>query len=203
MSFETAAPAKSGIRADNARKNRCTTLLCVLENPKTIANLGTAIRTTDSFGISKMYLIDGFKIYDKKKLDSLSVSASRYCYVRVFKTTSDCLSHLEKKGYSNVMTSPHVKECEINDDLNAHDFTQYKKLAVWFGNESTGISKEAIEYANACISIKMCGIVESLNLASCHAIAMYVISEQRRAARKSRETKDITKTYTLLPPING
>lgn len=65
--------------------------------------------------------------------------------------------------------------------LHEHDYTRYKKLAVWFGNEGIGISKAAIERSDLCINIPMYGIIESLNLGTSSGIVLYEITKQRRA----------------------
>ncbi|WP_410176351.1 TrmH family RNA methyltransferase [Rickettsia hoogstraalii] len=61
-----------------------------------------------------------------------------------------------------------------------HDYTKYKKLAVWFGNERVGISKTAVERSSFCINIPMYGIIESLNLGTSSGIVLYEIAKQRR-----------------------
>lgn len=55
------------------------------------------------------------------------------------------------------------------------------KLAVWFGNESRGISNEAVEASEFCLSIPMFGMIESLNLGTTTGIVLYEITKQRRA----------------------
>lgn len=64
--------------------------------------------------------------------------------------------------------------------LHKHDYTSYKKLAVWFGNEGQGISKAAVERSRLCINIPMYGIIESLNLGTSSGIVLYEITKQRR-----------------------
>ena len=44
------------------------------------------------------------------------------------------MDHLEKNGFISLVTSPHVKGLR-NVVLHDHDYTPYKKLAIWFGNE--------------------------------------------------------------------
>jgi tRNA (guanosine-2'-O-)-methyltransferase len=65
--------------------------------------------------------------------------------------------------------------------LHEHDYTGYKKLAIWFGNEGTGISESALERSELCINIPMYGIIESLNLGTSSGIVLYEITKQRRA----------------------
>lgn len=57
-------------------------------------------------------------------------------------------------------------------------YTQ-KKLAVWFGNESRGVSDEVITKSEMCINIPMNGIIESLNLGTDTGIVLYEITTQK------------------------
>ncbi|MDR1691490.1 MAG: hypothetical protein LBR35_01455, partial [Rickettsiales bacterium] len=65
-------------------------------------------------------------------------------------------------------------------------FTQ-KRLAVWFGTESRGISDLAVERSAACVSIEMYGIIESFNLAVSTGIVLYEITKQRREFQKNNK----------------
>ena len=78
------------------------------------------------------------------------------------------------------MTSPHIKGKE-SLYLHEGDYTVFPKLAVWFGNESRGISAEAVEKAELCIAIPMFGMIESLNLGTSSGIVLYEVTKQRRA----------------------
>ena len=75
-----------------------------------------------------------------------------------------------------------------NATLDAVDYTLPAKLAVWFGNESRGISDLAVEHAEMCVSIPMFGMIESLNLGTTSGIVLYEVTKQRRAyAQKYRK----------------
>jgi tRNA (guanosine-2'-O-)-methyltransferase len=113
------------------------------------------------------------------------VSAVKWTFVKKFNTTEECLAHLEKNKFVSIATSPHVKG-KTNIILQDGDFTQ-KRLAVWFGNESRGISDLAVERSAACISVEMYGIIESLNLATSTGIVLYEITKQRRAYQKNNK----------------
>ena len=98
----------------------------------------------------------------------------------MFDDTASCLAHLEKNGFVSVVTSPHTKGRK-NVVLHEADYTKYTKLAVWFGNEGTGISDVALERSEMCVNIPMAGIIESLNLGTSSGIVLYEIAKQRRA----------------------
>jgi len=85
---------------------------------------------------------------------------------------------LKFKGYVSAVTSPHLKGRK-NVVLHEGDFTQ-PMLAVWFGNESQGVSELAVKNSEVCINIPMCGIIESLNLGACTGIVLYEVTKQRR-----------------------
>jgi tRNA (guanosine-2'-O-)-methyltransferase len=158
--------------------------ICVLENPTDDVNIGSALRNICAFGVSKLYIVGGSKPYvdfettrNNKHLTNLSVGANKWVFVRHFKTTSECISYLRKNLYTIAVTSSHLQNKD-NVDLYEGNFTQ-RRIAVWFGNESKGISQEAIDNADLCIQIPMGGIVESLNLGTSTGIVLSYISYQR------------------------
>ncbi len=158
--------------------------ICVLENPTDIVNIGSAIRNISAFGVEKLYVVGGAKniLRDfessrtNKRLTNISVGANKWVFVKYFDTTSECIAHLKKNLYTVAVTSSHAKKNNIN--LYEETFTQ-KRLAVWFGNESKGISDEAVQNADMCIEIPMGGIVESLNLGTSTGIVLSYIGHQR------------------------
>lgn len=179
---------KSAIRqrADEIKDYQCKNLIAVLENPMDIKNLGAVIRNTNALGVEKIYVVDSRKslpndwedIREKKSLFKISVSASKWTFVKRFDNTEECLAHLEKQRFTSVITSPHIKGKD-NFILHEADYTQ-TRLAVWFGNESRGVSDLVVENSEFCVSIPMFGMIESLNLATTTGIVLYEVTKQRR-----------------------
>jgi tRNA (guanosine-2'-O-)-methyltransferase len=175
------------IKADKIKDFRCKNLIAVIEEPDDLRNVGTIIRNVNALGVEKAYVVSkGGLIPEewelmrtKTKLNALSASAIKWSFVKVFKTSEECFDHLEQNGFISAVTSPHTKGKE-NAILHEHDFTEYKKLAVWFGNEGVGISKTAFERSQLCINIPMYGIIESFNLGTSSGIVLYEITKQRR-----------------------
>lgn len=173
-------------RADEIKKQRCKNLIAVLEEPIMIKNIGTVIRNINALGVEKLYVVDSKgrlpadwqDMRESRFLIKPSVSAIKWSFVKTFKSTQACIDHLKKNRFTSVVTSPHIIG-KTNVILHEGNFTQ-KKLAVWFGNESRGISELAIENSEACIQIEMFGMVESLNLGTSSGIVLYEIAKQRR-----------------------
>lgn len=175
-------------RADEIKDYRCKNLIAVIEEPNDIRNIGTVIRNVNALGVEKTYIVDSRKalpddwqeMREKKSLTKPSVSAIKWSFVKRFDSTEECLAHLESNRFTSVVTSPHVKGKD-NRILHETDYTTYTKLAVWFGNESRGISDLAVERSEFCVSIPMFGMIESLNLGTTSGIVLYEITKQRRA----------------------
>jgi tRNA (guanosine-2'-O-)-methyltransferase len=173
-------------RADEIKPYRCKNLIAVLENPNDIRNIGTVIRNVNALGVEKTYIVDSRgglpddweEMRERKSLNKTSVSAIKWSFVRRFESTEACLEYLEKKRFVSIVTSPHIKG-KKNVILHEGDYTQ-TRLAVWFGNESRGISDLALERSEMCVSIPMFGIIESLNLGTTTGIVLYEITKQRR-----------------------
>lgn len=180
---------KSPVRqkADGIKPYRCKNLIVVLENPMDIKNIGTVIRNVNALGVEKTYIVDSRKslpedweeMRERKSLSKTSVSAIKWSFVKRFDSTEECIKHLEKNRYTSVVTSPHIKG-KRNEVLHKADYTM-PRLAVWFGNESRGVSDEAVASSEFCVSIPMFGMIESLNLGTTTGIVLYEITKQRRA----------------------
>jgi len=175
-------------KAEKIKEFRCKHLIAVIENPDNIMNIGTVIRNVNALGVEKAYVIDQNnsllgnwqEMRTHPQLKKLSASAIQWSFVKKFKDTASCLEHLKKNGFVSVVTSPHIKGRK-NVVLHEGDYTQFKKLAVWFGNETTGISDLAMNESAMCVNIPMFGIIESLNLGTSTGIVLYEIAKQRRA----------------------
>lgn len=173
-------------RADEIKEYQCKNLIAVLENPMDIKNIGSVIRNANALGVEKIYVVDSRKslpdnwddLRERKSLSKISVSASKWTFVKRFDSTEECLEHLENNRFTSIVTSPHVKG-KVNHILHEACYT-HPKLAVWFGNEARGVSDIVVDKSESCISIPMFGLIESLNLATTTGIVLYEVTKQRR-----------------------
>ena len=194
---EPAPKSEKRQRADKIKPYRCKNLIAVIEDPHDIKNIGTVVRNVNALGVEKTYIVDPRKalpddwqdMRENKSLSSTSVSAIKWSFVKRFESTEACLQHLEKNRFVSIVTSPHVKG-HNNFLLNEGDYTQYAKLAVWFGSESKGISDLAVKRSEMCVSIPMLGMIESLNLGTTSGIVLYEITKQRREYMRKYKYKN-------------
>ena len=173
-------------RAKEIKPYRCKNLIAVIENPKDIKNIGTIIRNVNALGVDKTYIVDPKKklpddwqdMRERQSLSQTSVSAIKWSFVKRFDSTEDCLKRLERNRYVSIATSPHLKG-KKTVILHEADYT-HPRVAVWFGNESRGISDLVGERSEFCVTIPMFGMIESLNLGTTSGIVLYEITKQRR-----------------------
>lgn len=173
-------------RANDIKDYQCKNLVAVLENPMDVKNIGAVIRNANALGVEKIYVVDERKslpddweeLRERKSISKISVSASKWTFVKRFDSSEECLAHLAKNRFISVVTSPHTKGKE-NFILHEADYTQ-TRLAVWFGNEARGISDSVVSKSAFCVSIPMFGMIESLNLATTTGIVLYEVTKQRR-----------------------
>ena len=201
-------PQKSAVRkrADEIKQYRCKNLIAVIEEPTDIKNIGTVIRNVNALGVEKAYIVDSRGalpddwqgMRERRSLSKTSASAVKWSFVKRFDSTEECLRHLERNRVTSIVTAPHVKG-HRNEILHNVDYTVYTKLAIWFGNESRGISDLAVERSEMCVSIPMFGMIESLNLGTTSGIVLYEVTKQRREYQRKykragkRRPKSITK----------
>lgn len=175
-------------RAAAIKPYRCKHLIAVIEEPSDVKNIGTVIRNVNALGVEKVYVVDSRKslpddwqeMRERPSLAKTSVSGVKWSFVKRFDSTDECFDHLESKNFRSIVTSPHVKG-KKSAYLHEADFTEYPKLAIWFGNESRGISPRAIERSELCLAIPMFGMIESLNLGTSSGIILYEVTKQRRS----------------------
>lgn len=168
-------------------ENRESALVAVLENPSYIRNIGTVIRNVNALGVDALLVIDNLNRLDagisalrqQKSLLKFSNGAVKWTNVKRFDSVDQCFSFLENNGFLSVGTSPHPI-CKKQIKLGESDLTQ-SKLAIWFGEESNGLSAEAINKLECCLTIEMKGKVESLNLSTTTGVVLYEAVKQRTA----------------------
>ena len=165
--------------------NEKVALVAVLENPNYIRNIGTVIRNINALGVDALLVIDNLNRLDiniselrqRKSLLKFSNGAVKWTTVKRFESSQQCFEFLQENNFVSVGTSPHAI-CKRQVELSASELTA-PKLAIWFGEESKGLSEAAISNCEYCLTIEMKGRVESLNLSTTTGIVMYEAVRQR------------------------
>lgn len=159
------------LKVEKCRQNDLTV---VFENIHDPHNVSAILRSIESAGIDKAYLI-----YNTNKFPKIgrisSASAKKWVNLEKFKTSGECFAVLRERGFKIYAT--HLSEGIANTSLYDLDLTE--KCALVFGNERDGVSEETVKLSDKNFIIPMYGIVQSLNVSVSSAICVYEALRQR------------------------
>jgi tRNA (guanosine-2'-O-)-methyltransferase len=149
-------------------------LTVVLENIIDNHNSSAVIRSAECFGIQDIHQIDfGSKL---KPAKNISRGSYNWMDIHIHKASEnnsiDCIQKLKGEGYKIIATTPHIKKQSVSE----LDLTQ--KVAIFFGQEHDGLSKQVIDSADEFLIIPMYGFTESLNISVACAVTIYEAMRQ-------------------------
>jgi tRNA (guanosine-2'-O-)-methyltransferase len=155
-------------------------LTVVMENIHDPHNVSAVFRTCDAVGVMQvelLYTVEKFPRIGKKS----SSSANKWLERRQHTSVDACFRTLREEGFQIYAT--HLG----TGTVSLYDLDLTKKVALVFGNEHRGVSKEAAEKADANFQIPMLGMIQSLNVSVAAAVSLYEALRQRIACGKTKE----------------
>jgi tRNA (guanosine-2'-O-)-methyltransferase len=163
-------------RIDRVVAERTRTLTVVMEAFCDPQNVNAVLRTCEAFGVQEVHVVDGpQKAYERNK--KISQNADKWLDVVRWRTSAECLDALHARGFACYAT--HLGEG--SGALGELSFAG--KVALVFGNESRGVSDEAVRLADATFTIPMRGFVQSFNVSVAVAITLAKAVERREVER--------------------
>jgi TrmH family RNA methyltransferase len=147
-------------------------LLLIATELQDPGNLGTLIRSAEAFGATGYVVLPGTVSPDNQK--TLRASAGSIFRLPGITICEDHLFSVLKQKKIRALAAVAAG----GDSLSNHDLTRPCALIV--GNEGSGIAPEILRRADACVTIRTPGPVESLNAAIAGSILLYEAARQRR-----------------------
>lgn len=151
--------------------NRTRHLTVVLEDIFQVQNASAVVRSCECFGVQDIHWIKKRNAFSP--MESVSKGSTQWLNLHNYTNNDDCYNALRQAGYKIVATSPH--DSGGKESISLQDLDLSQKVALVFGTEDVGLTKEAIEKADACVKIDMYGFTESLNLSVSVAICLHHI----------------------------
>jgi len=152
---------------DEIRQLPRTPIVTVLDNIRSLYNVGAMFRTSDGLMIEKMYLCGMTGMPPRREIEKTSLGASDIVPWEYRKNTIDAVKDLKEKGYQIIaleLTDPPMHYAEVNFSFPA---------ALIVGHEINGVSDDVMKMVDLSISIPMLGRANSLNVATAYGIATY------------------------------
>lgn len=146
----------------------------VLEDIFQPHNASAVLRSCDCFGVQDVHIIENNNKYEVNPDVALGSSKwlSLYKYNKPENNTRECLQQLKNEGYRIIATTPHKNGASPEDIPLDH------KIALAFGTELEGLTKDVLEMADGFVKIPMYGFTESLNISVSVALMIRSIIER-------------------------
>lgn len=142
-------------------------IVLVLDNIRSLYNVGSMFRTADGFGVSKIWLCGITGTPEQHGVQKVALGAEKSVAWEYAAHTWRVVEELKKKGYTTVGL-----ECS-DDAVDLSVFAPKVPLALIVGNEIRGLTPALRKRLDAVVKIPMFGIKESFNVAVSCGIALY------------------------------
>lgn len=149
-------------------------IFLILENLRSLHNVGAIFRTADACGVDKIFLVGSSAVLTKNvinpKIAKTSLGTEKTVAWQYFSTTVKALKSLPEK--TSIFCLEQTKNSQ-NLFLNLKSKFLNLNIALIVGNEKTGVSLKTLQKADRILHIPMYGKHNSLNVACATAIALY------------------------------
>lgn len=151
------------------KKSEKTPLILVLDDIRSLNNIGSVFRTADAFLVEKIYLCGITATPPNKEIHKTALGATDTVEWNYFKTVEEAI--LELKSENIQVWS--IEQVENAVMLNEFEVKENQKYALIFGNEVKGVSEKAIELSDGSIEIPQLGTKHSLNISVSAGIVVW------------------------------
>jgi len=141
----------------------------VLDNIRSMHNIGSVFRTSDAFRIEKIYLCGITAKPPHKEIRKTALGATESVNWEYFEDTIELILKLKKENYRMIA----VEQTESSKSLGDFELKFDEKYAVIFGNEVDGVQQEVVNLSDNCIEIPQEGTKHSLNVSVCAGIVLW------------------------------
>ncbi len=144
--------------------------VCILlDNIRSLHNVGSAFRTADAFSIEKIYLTGITGIPPHREIQKTALGATESVSWEYSESPSAAVQQLKSAGYKIIIVE------QTNESIALQKFNPEKdqKLCLVFGNEVNGVSDEVIALADLALEIPQSGTKHSLNISVCVGIVVW------------------------------
>lgn len=160
---------KSVKEFQNATK---TNLILVLDNVRSMHNVGSVFRTADAFLLEGIYLCGYTGKPPHRDINKTALGATETVNWTHFPTVEEAVIDLQKQGYAVWAVEQASEAVFLQDFLPPSE----KPLAIVFGNEVSGVSDSVLSLADGCIEIPQYGMKHSLNISVSVGIVVWDIT---------------------------
>ena len=155
-------------------------LVVVLDNIRSLHNIGSVFRTSDAFRIECIYLCGITATPPHAEMHKTALGAEFTVDWKYVNNTVEAVDNLKNEGY----TVYSVEQAEGSIMLNELTLDKNRKYAIVMGNEVKGVQQEVIDHSHGCIEIPQYGTKHSLNVSVTAGIVIWDLFNKLKGVDK-------------------
>ena len=141
----------------------------ILDNVRSMNNVGSIFRTCDAFAVEKLYLCGITAQPPNKEITKTALGATESVDWEYFEDIVSLVKCLQQEDYKVYI----VEQTDISVSLENFIFPSSSKIAVVLGNEVFGITEELLPFCDGAIEIPQFGTKHSLNVTIAGGIVIW------------------------------
>ena len=154
---------------EDFKQSEKTPIIIILDDIRSLHNIGSVFRTADAFLIEKIYLCGITATPPNKEIHKTALGATETVAWEHSTNVLEVIQNLKDEKVTVLAIE------QVESAIFLQDFTieKEKKYALVFGNEVFGVSQEAVELCDGCIEIPQLGTKHSLNISVSAGIVVW------------------------------
>jgi 23S rRNA (guanosine2251-2'-O)-methyltransferase len=154
-------------------------VVIVLDNVRSMHNVGSVFRTADAFLMKSIFLCGFTPRPPHRDIHKTALGSTETVHWQYFENTQLAIETLKADGYKIVS----IEQVTNSVPLHQFEWSADEKLALVFGNEVDGVDQDVINQSDACIEIPQLGTKHSLNISVAAGIVLYKMMELTQVAK--------------------
>ncbi len=148
-------------------------LVVVLDDVRSMYNIGSVFRTCDAFRVEGIALCGICQTPPSTEIHKTALGAEDVVSWKYYKTALEAVEVLRKEGYGVLA----VEQVEHSTKLQHFVPNKTKRYAVVLGNEVKGVHQEVVDACDGCLEIPQSGTKHSMNVSVTAGIIIYKFAE--------------------------
>lgn len=149
--------------------------ICILlDNVRSLHNVGSAFRTADAFRIEKIYLTGITGTPPHREIHKTALGATESVDWQYVENSAEAIQQLKNEGYRIIS----IEQTTESKPLQSFKPQENEKLCLVFGNEVNGVSDDVIALSDVALEIPQHGTKHSLNVSVCLGVVVWELYRQ-------------------------
>jgi len=148
------------VSLDEYKKTEKLPIIIVLDNIRSMSNIGSIFRTSDAFKVKTIHLCGITSKPPHREIRKTALGATESVAWKYFTNTMDSIHELKEDGYQIIS----IEQVRNSTLLQNYQPNSSQKIALVVGNEVNGVEQEVIDESDICLEIPQYGTKHSLNV---------------------------------------